>query len=83
MRCGRRTALFFAALRRAREGATPRDGEPVPLARVFDALVRAGHGRGHRDVARRLTWRQMELFYAEAARREAEALAVKGLLGAG
>ena len=57
---------------RPRRGA-PRGAarETVPLARVFDALVRAGHGRGHEDVARRLTWRQIELFWREAERRDA------------
>ena len=74
---------FFEAGRRPRARAADGDGEPVPLARVLDTLVRAGHGRGHRDIARRLTWRQIETFYAEAVRREAEALALRGLTGAG
>ena len=76
-------AIFFAAGRRPGARAPDNDGQPVPLARVLDSLARAGHGRGHRDIARRLTWRQIELFYGEAARHEAQALAVRGLFGAG
>ena len=41
-------------------------GEPVPLYRVLDTLVRAGHGRGHLDLGERLTWRQIVLFYRAA-----------------
>lgn len=45
----------------------------VELAEILDPFVRAGHGRGHRDVARRLTWRQIRRFRetGEAARAEA------------
>ena len=38
-------------------------GQAVPLARVFHALVRDGHGTGRVDLAERLTWRQIELFW--------------------
>ena len=48
----------------------PAEGRAVPLAEVLDALVRAGHGRGHRNVAERLTWRQIRRFWeVDAARR--------------
>ena len=38
----------------------------MPLHRVLDTLVRAGHGRGHIDLSERLTWRQIVLFYRAA-----------------
>ena len=62
--------FFRAPSRRGREAAP--EGRPVPLAEVLDALVRAGHGRGHRDVAERLTWRQIRRLWEVEARRRAE-----------
>ena len=38
----------------------------MPLHRVLDTLVRAGHGHGHADLSERLTWRQIALFYRAA-----------------
>ena len=55
-------------------------GEAVSIGEVLDELVRAGHGRGHREVACRLTRRQMERFYRLAQIREAKRL--KAWLGA-
>ena len=50
---------------------------------VLDALLRAGHGRGHADIARRLIWRQIERFWeaAEARHRE-EIETLAALMGA-
>ena len=49
----------------------------MALVRVFDELVRAGHGGddGHRGVGERLTWRHIKLFWQAAEERRAEALA--------
>ena len=47
-----------------------RAGAERLFARVLDELVRAGHGTGHADLAGRLTWRQIELFWK--VRREGE-----------
>ena len=62
--------FFRAPPRRDREAAP--EGRPVPLADVLNALVRVGHGRGHRDVAERLTWRQIRRLWEVEARRRAE-----------
>lgn len=45
---------------------------PLPDGAAFDAAL-VEHGRGHADIARRLTWRQIERFWemSEARRREA------------
>ena len=60
---------FFYRAHRGGGDERPGGGEPVPLARVLDALVRAGHGRGHRELCERLTWRQIERFWREAEHR--------------
>ncbi|MCY3878607.1 MAG: hypothetical protein OXF74_05430 [Rhodobacteraceae bacterium] len=42
------------------------------MSGALHALVSAGHGRGHREVAERLTLRQIKLFYEiDCARRAA------------
>ena len=63
---------FFRPPRR-RCGSGDAHGAPVPLARVLDTLVRAGHA----DLAGRLTWRQIELFREEAQRRRAEEFSLR------
>ncbi len=62
---------FFYPPRRERGRDAGADGEPVPLARVLDTLVRAGHGGGYRELCETLTWRQIEMFWREAERRRA------------
>ena len=62
--------FFLPPSPRGREAAAGK-GRAVPLAEVLDALVRAGHGRGHRDVAERLTWRQIRRFWEVDATRRA------------
>ena len=48
---------------------------------TLDALVRAGHGRGHRDIAERLTWRQIRRFWeVDAARRAGDVERLEGAL---
>ena len=72
--------FFFSSRRRARDGEAGA-GEPVPLARVLDALAASGHG-DHRAIGERMTWRQIELFYFAAEARRAETMAGAVVAGA-
>ena len=57
-------------------------GTRVGPARIFQALVAGGHARGHAELAERLTWRQIELFWtaAEEARGEDLAAVIAGAM---
>ena len=68
---------FFTRRLVAGRSSGRESGENVALVRVFDELVRAGHGGddGHRGVGERLTWRHIKLFWQAAEERRAEALA--------
>ncbi|MDE0716313.1 MAG: hypothetical protein OXH64_00065 [Rhodospirillaceae bacterium] len=46
------------------------------MTELFDELVRAGHGAGHRDVADRLTWRQIEAFWQASEHRRARGISL-------